>query len=192
MKPMPRLLATLAIAALLGTVSTAKAQGGYNNGYGFGLGFGLGNGFPYPGMDCNPGMGGNGYFPFRGFGPSPRVDEPPYFAKFPPVYYSDIVRRPYGVSPYAAPPGIVPVEMQPMAAPVRIVNPHFKIEESPVAPEADLPPEDPSVATAAGSAPMLEPGGSGDADNTATAQPVESKPALKSPARPRRMKSTDQ
>jgi len=29
---------------------------------------------------------------------------PPYFAMFPPVYYSSPVRRPYGLSPYAWPP----------------------------------------------------------------------------------------
>lgn len=61
---------------------------------------------------------------------------PPYFAEFPPVYYNGIVRRPYGISPYAAPAGVLPVELryQPEnARPAVISNPHFsKINSRPV------------------------------------------------------------
>ena len=51
----------------------------------------------------------------------------PHFAQYPPVYYSnDIVRRPYGVSPFAAPPGIVPVEMQVQQTPKpAVIKNHF-------------------------------------------------------------------
>ena len=56
----------------------------------------------------------------------------PYFAKFPPVYYSGIVKRPYGISPFATPPGIIPTELQvAVPKPVTISNPFFNndIEE---------------------------------------------------------------
>ncbi len=53
-------------------------------------------------------------------------ERPPYFALFPPVYYSDqIVRRPMGISPFAVPPGVLPVEMTVPAEPQHVVNPYF-------------------------------------------------------------------
>ena len=53
-------------------------------------------------------------------------ERPPYFALFPPVYYSDqIVRRPMGVSPFAAPPGVRPVEMDVPPEPQHVVNPYI-------------------------------------------------------------------
>jgi hypothetical protein len=124
-----------AVAALLtaGNASLSFAQSGYHDGYGFGTGFGIGNQLPYDGAaaqhrSCHPGFG---LLPFGTINFAPRVEEPPYFAKFPPVYYSHIVRRPYGVSPYAAPPGIAPVEMAvPAPLPVTITNPHYN--ETPV------------------------------------------------------------
>ncbi|HMP78911.1 MAG TPA: hypothetical protein PKD54_05625, partial [Pirellulaceae bacterium] len=62
-----------------------------------------------------------------GFVISPPREDLPYFAKFPPVHYSGIVPRPYGISPYAAPPGIMPVEMMVPAptAPAVIKNPFY-------------------------------------------------------------------
>ncbi len=52
----------------------------------------------------------------------------PYFALYPPVYYSQSVPRPYGYSPFALPPGVLPVE--PVAAPevksAMIINPFFR------------------------------------------------------------------
>jgi hypothetical protein len=44
------------------------------------------------------------------------LDSVPYYALHPPVYYSHIVRRPYGYSPYAYPPGIMTPERSPGAA----------------------------------------------------------------------------
>ena len=38
----------------------------------------------------------------------------PYFAQFPPVYYSHPVPRPYGWSPYAYPPGVLTPEPRPV------------------------------------------------------------------------------
>lgn len=58
-------------------------------------------------------------------------DRPPHFALYPPVYYSDVlVRRPYGISPFAAPPGIRPVELDLLAPPepVTVENPYFEAE----------------------------------------------------------------
>jgi hypothetical protein len=86
-------------------------------------------GFPYPGTNS---CGGGGFGAFGGFGAlGLQVDreQPPYFAKFPPVYYSHAVKRPYGISPFAAPAGVVPVEMShsmPAVEPVVIENPHVK------------------------------------------------------------------
>ena len=84
------ILAIAAVAMVFTTSTDASAQS-YSNGYAFGTGIGQS---------------------FRGgFGGGSRFTAPPYFAQFPPVYYNGIVRRPYGISPYAAPPGIAPVEL---------------------------------------------------------------------------------
>src|SRR5262245_57997520 len=50
----------------------------------------------------------------------------PYFAAFPPVYYSYPVPRTYGYSPFAYPPGVMTpdVVMDAASAPVEIVNPY--------------------------------------------------------------------
>ena len=55
-----------------------------------------------------PGGYGLGYFNY-GYN-QPRI---PYYALYPPVYYSYPVARPYGFSPFAYPPGV----MTPDAAP---------------------------------------------------------------------------
>ncbi len=98
------ILAVAAVAMVFTTSTDASAQS-YNNGYAFGTGVGQA---------------------FRGgFGGS-RFAAPPYFAQHPPVYYSGIVRRPYGISPYAAPPGIAPVELSvpvETAQPLTVRNP---------------------------------------------------------------------
>lgn len=101
------LILAIAVVVLVFTTSDASAQH-YNNGYAFGTG--IGQSF------CG------------GFGGS-RFTAPPYFAQHPPVYYSGIVRRPYGISPYAAPPGVAPVEMSipvETAQPLSIRNPFVK------------------------------------------------------------------
>ncbi len=52
----------------------------------------------------------------------------PYFALYPPVYYSHSVPRPYGYSPFALPPGMTPAEgiVQPQPKSKEIVNPYYK------------------------------------------------------------------
>lgn len=124
---MYKLLTTVAaVAVLLCGLQSAQAQ---IEGYRFGTGL------SYAGVDgFNPQCGRNLWgLPIA---PTPRIDAPPFFALYPPVYYSkDIVARPYGVSPFAAPSGIVPVEM---GAPVPLYqsNPYFS---QPVAPSESVP-----------------------------------------------------
>ncbi len=79
-----RLLQVFGAAVVIaGCSSLAQAQ------YGWGGGCGFGFGMPY-----------NVY----------SMNAPPYFAMFPPVYYSHVVPRPYGYSPFAYPPGFTTPE----------------------------------------------------------------------------------
>ena len=82
------LLACGAGALLLAVTSTAKA-GGHGLSYSY-----------YPSF-------------YRAY----TTDKIPYFAAHPPVYYSHIVPRPYGWSPYAYPPGTPMPEVAPAPAP---------------------------------------------------------------------------
>ena len=52
-----------------------------------------------------------------------RVNEVPYFAMFPPVYYSLPVPRSYGWSPFAYPPGTMTPAVEP-PKPQAITNPY--------------------------------------------------------------------
>lgn len=51
---------------------------------------------------------------------------PPYFAVHPPVYYDRIVPRAFGMSPYAVPPGVMPIENTIPVPPKSVSNPYFK------------------------------------------------------------------
>lgn len=55
----------------------------------------------------------------------------PYYALYPPVYYSYAMARPYGYSPFAYPPGVMTPEARPEAAAAEYRNPF-------------VPPRDPS------------------------------------------------
>jgi hypothetical protein len=88
----------LGMTCSLIAASDAKAQCGPNGGYGFDVGR------LYRVM----------------------ADNVPHFAAFPPVYYSAPVPRTYGYSPFAYPPGTMTPEVVNAAAPVEIVNPHYK------------------------------------------------------------------
>jgi len=48
------------------------------------------------------GFGPWGLYPGFGFAANPNVPTPPYFALHPPVYYGELQRRPYGLTPFAA------------------------------------------------------------------------------------------
>ena len=73
-------------------------------------------------VGCGGGWGGWGInYPYGLYGR--RVNEVPYFAMFPPVYYSHPVPRAYGWSPFAYPPGTMTPELEP-SGPQEIINPH--------------------------------------------------------------------
>lgn len=118
-----KLFFAVAVAAVALFASEQASAQGYRNGYQFGTGVNQSVG----GRHCNA-WGGGFFAGFNQIGILDRVQAPPYFAQFPPVYYSGIVRRPYGISPYAAPPGIAPVELQHQAievSPITIRNPYI-------------------------------------------------------------------
>ena len=59
---------------------------------------------------------------------------PPFYALFPPVYYTAPVPRPYGYSPFAYPPGFITPEVEPIQA-KQIINPY--VPQKPVTPSSD-------------------------------------------------------
>ena len=92
----------LATAGLLLGTSETQAQYGLNGGgYGYGYGYDIGNLYRV------------------------LADRVPYYAAFPPVYYSAPVPRTYGYSPFAYPPGVsTPEIVEPAASPAEIINPY--------------------------------------------------------------------
>lgn len=126
-----RLVLSLVVAAAccLYSAPEAKAQYGNNCGYGYG-GFGV-------------------YDLGRLYGVL--ADNVPYYAAFPPVYYSAPVPRTYGYSPFAYPPGYSTPELAAEASPLEIINPHMKTSIETVSEE----PEDQVTATPAAPAPLL-------------------------------------
>jgi hypothetical protein len=51
----------------------------------------------------------------------------PYYAAFPPVYYSVPVPRTYGYSPFAYPPGVMtPEVVEGAVEPLSIINPYYE------------------------------------------------------------------
>jgi len=104
------------VVATLAMFSPSTAEAQFHDGFRFGRG--ISGGF------------GGGCGGFGGGVTTPR-EQPPYFAKFPPVYYNGIVPRPYGFSPYAVPGGITPAEVN-SALPLTISNPFIEGEFAPV------------------------------------------------------------
>lgn len=82
------------VAAPLSTVQACDGLGGY--------GYGCGIGWLYQSLQYNV----------------------PYYAAFPPVYYSYPVPRTYGYSPFAYPPGVMTPEVVGEVQPLEIVNPY--------------------------------------------------------------------
>ena len=93
------------------------------------------------GLEWNAGLGYGAIYPYplQNVTGLPRFEEPTYFSKFPPVYYSRRVARPYGVSPFAAHPGVVPVEMRSGVPHAKVVNPYFDKVEPLLKNEEDCP-----------------------------------------------------
>lgn len=83
----------------------------------------------FPCYGVNGGFGGYG-----GYNVYTNSDRPPFYAMFPPVYYSYPVPRPYGYSPFAYPAGtMTPEILAPVAT--TIVNPHVTPEALPAQPK---------------------------------------------------------
>ncbi len=101
--------------------------GHYGGGlYGGGLyGGGLYRGGLYGGGLYGGGLYGGGlcgYGLYGGWWPGLYFQDPPYFALYPPVYYSQPIPRPYGFSPYAYPPGTMTPEAI-RVQPLMVTNP---------------------------------------------------------------------
>ncbi|MGD9720220.1 MAG: hypothetical protein AB7O59_07690 [Pirellulales bacterium] len=108
-----RLSLWVAVAVLLAmSVGASKADAQFISGGGYGLGF-----FNY---------GDNSYM----------FQRPPYFALYPPVYYSYPVARTYGYSPFAYPPGVMTPELRPSAKSATYTNP-FVPKGNEASPAAD-------------------------------------------------------
>jgi hypothetical protein len=76
---------------------------------------------PYVGAPCGYGLYGGGLY--GGWWPGPFAQQcPPYFALYPPVYYSHPIARPYGFSPFAYPPGTMTPEVI-RVQPLMVFNP---------------------------------------------------------------------
>lgn len=95
----------------------------------------------YPSNYFGGGYGNYGGFGAFGFG-NRYANQPilPYYSQFPPVYYSRPVARPYGFSPYALPPGVLPAELavRPQASAAvqpRMTSNPFMDDIEPIEPE---------------------------------------------------------
>jgi len=89
--------------------------------------------YPYGGF----GYGGWGWQSGYGQGAFQGYPRPPYFALYPPVYYShEIIRRPVGPSPFAYPSWYTPsyrmaaAAEQPAPKPLMVMNPFVKGKET--------------------------------------------------------------
>ena len=107
-------LLVAAAAALLATTETAQAANGCG-------GCGYGDGYYYGFYRRNL-----------------QTDQlPPYFSQFPPVYYSDIIPRPYGWSPFALRPHEFNTLPEVAPKPVMIKNPYVDGKANPEAEAED-------------------------------------------------------
>ncbi|NOY29513.1 MAG: hypothetical protein GXP28_04840 [Planctomycetes bacterium] len=61
----------------------------------------------------------------------------PYFAAFPPVYYSAPVPRTYGYSPFAYPPGVRTPDLPAVVIAQEILNPYVPVSTPPVSTESE-------------------------------------------------------
>ena len=66
---------------------------------------------------------GLGFFNYGDGGYGINYRQPPYYALYPPVYYSYPVARPYGYSPFAYPPGVLTPEAKPALGGQTYINP---------------------------------------------------------------------
>jgi hypothetical protein len=71
----------------------------------------------------------------------------PYYAAFPPVYYSVPVPRTYGYSPFAYPPGVMTPEVE-VSEPLSINNPYYHGKVEPAKASSPARPADKTTSTA--------------------------------------------
>lgn len=121
---MRTLLSAALIVAAISMFSPSTAEAQFNQGFRFGRGITSGG---FGGGCCGGGF------------TTPR-EQPPYFAKFPPVYYNGIVPRPYGFSPFAVPGGIAPAELNSIQ-PLTVSNPFVEGDFAPVSDTSEAPKE---------------------------------------------------
>lgn len=132
---MKRILGLVVAIAMTACLSDATAQAQvYQDGYRFGAGIRANH---YNGVINGRFDGGINRRLLTRY----ELEQPPYFAKYPPVYYSHVVKRPYGISPYAAPAGIAPVEMS-FGIPISVKNPFFGNDIEPVSEKIETSVED--------------------------------------------------
>lgn len=132
-----RLFALVVLAASFSAANQASAQCGYGGGWG-----------AYGAWDVG-----------RLYGLL--ADRVPYYAAFPPVYYSVPVPRTYGYSPFAYPPGTMTPEVEVLAEPLTITNPYFRGTDktaaggSAIKSESEQPAADRTTGVRASSAPLV-------------------------------------
>jgi hypothetical protein len=82
------------------------------------------------------GAGGYG-IGFYNYGNGGGINQPsiPYYALYPPVYYSFPVARTYGYSPFAYPPGVMTPDVIPNSGPIEFQNPYVPKAPEPVQPK---------------------------------------------------------
>jgi hypothetical protein len=126
----------LAAMLLVGCCAGAQRAEAQCNGFGYGYGFG-------------------GYWDI-GRLYDVLADNVPYYAAFPPVYYSYPVARTYGYSPFAYPPGVMTPEIE-GGMPLAIENPYFKgsVESAAAEQKAEAPAVNRTTQAPRSSGPLL-------------------------------------
>lgn len=119
-----RLVLALLLVAALGAVAAPRANAQYGG--------------------CGAGFGGFGGYWDIGRLYGVLAQNVPYYAAFPPVYYSVPVPRTYGYSPFAYPPGVMTPEVE-MVEPLAIDNPY--VTEAPQSATVNPTPEPPADRT---------------------------------------------
>jgi hypothetical protein len=127
---MKRLFVLFTLAVMVATVFVEPADARGRGGRGFGRGAGCGIG----GLGFVGGFGGDCGWDLAELYRE-LLNNVPYFALHPPVYYSGVVPRTYGYSPFAYPPGVMTPDLACVVQPVTINNPYVP-SATPSAPAA--------------------------------------------------------
>ena len=142
-----QLLVIFALTAMLaGPALTTEAAGFGGRGHGHGAGFGRGFG---RGFGVGIGIGDDGFDLAELY--RELLNNVPYYALHPPVYYSYPVPRTYGYSPFAYLPTTMTPDVIMDCQPVTIMNPHVESNKM----TAPATPTDRSAATKAPIEPLV-------------------------------------